>query len=151
MVSRPRGPYRDRLRSRARTCSALSPGACSASAITSRSTTSPVIVHVASDDSGVCLRAQDNSPYGRARLASLTSWMNCAASSLVITAVVTQAPENVIHTRPVEPWPWRVMMSVAGSPSGVQVGSVPLNVSYGVLTTHCRTAVCLPGRGGVVY
>jgi hypothetical protein len=39
---------------------------------------------------------------------------------------VDPAPENVIHTRPWEPWPRRVMITVAGFPSGVVTGSAAL-------------------------
>jgi hypothetical protein len=60
----------------------------------------------------------------------------------VITAVVTHAPENVTHTRPSEPWPWRVTITVACSPLGVEVGSVALNVSCGVLMTYHLQGEC---------
>jgi hypothetical protein len=33
-------------------------------------------------------------------------------------------------------------MTVACSPSGVKAGSVALNISYGVLTTHPREREC---------
>lgn len=81
-------------------------------------------------------------PHRRALLAALTSRSNRSASSSVITAVVAHAPENVIHTRPSEPWPCRVTITVAGFPSGVDVGNTALNISYGVLTTYHRETGC---------
>jgi hypothetical protein len=68
--------------------------------------------------------------------------MRRSASSSVITAVVTHAPEKVIQTRPSEPWPCRVTITVACSPSGVEIGNAALNVSYGVLTA----GLVQPGR-----
>ncbi len=55
--------------------------------------------------------------------------------------MVTRAPEKVTHTRALEPKPWRVTIKVARSPSGVVAGSVALNVSSGVLTTHHQETV----------
>ncbi len=68
--------------------------------------------------------------------------MNRSASSSVSTAVVTRAPKNVIHTRALDPKPCRVTMRVTRSPSGVVIGSVALNVSSGVLTTHHQETGC---------
>lgn len=56
--------------------------------------------------------------------------------------MVTHPPENVTHTRPLEPKPCRVTITVARSPSGVKAGNVALNISSGVLTAHHQETVC---------
>lgn len=69
------------------------------------------------------------------RVALPSSPSSSVACGSVNTTVLLIAPLKVSQTRALRPMPWRVMIRVCSSPSGVRPGSAARNVSSGVLPT----------------